>query len=228
MDIVDCSRFAVLEGKDVVSFLILDRDFDFLVAFREGVDCDFSLAVFWSGIDLQSLASEVVEVEVVLGNLDQVDVTIDATVEGEVRLLGIDPVVFPVVDEDLEDVFLFQATCEIDAESGISAIVLADFLFVEDDPTGGIDALEFDIEPLSFLHFRAGEAVEVDGFPAIVVPAAVLAVKGVPGVGKGDVFRFLGFGIDEDPIGIDVRYLTHTKVSLPLYSKGGRKCKRLQ
>ena len=164
----------------------------------------------------------------VFGNLDQVDVAIDAAIEGEVRLLRIDPVVFPVVDEDLENVFRLEGRSEVDTERGIAAIVLSDFLLVEENAARGVDTLEFDIEPIPILHLGTLEAAGVDGFSPIVVATAVLAIEGIPGVGDGDVFRRLGSGIDEDPVGINVRYLTHAKVSLPLYSKGGRKCKRLQ
>lgn len=63
--------------------------------------------------------------------------------------------------------------------------------------------------------------MRIHGFATIVVAAAVLAIHGIPRVGNDNIFCFLCPGIDEDPIGIDIRYLTHAKISLPLYSKGG-------
>ena len=60
MDVLDRSRFVVLEMEDDVSVLVLDFDFDFLGALRESVDGDFSLGVLGKGIDLNGLASEVV------------------------------------------------------------------------------------------------------------------------------------------------------------------------
>lgn len=152
---VDHPLFVVPKRENAVSLSIPNVDFDLLRACREGADSDLSLALLEKGIDLDRLASEVVEVEMVLRNLNQIDIAVDAAIEGEVRLLRVDPVVFPVVDKDFEEVFLLKGRSEIEPEGRIAAIMASDLLFVEKDTTGGIDAFEFNIKMVSLFHLGA-------------------------------------------------------------------------
>ena len=152
---VDHPLFVIPKRENAVSLSIPNVDFDLLRACREGTDSDLSLALLEKGIDLDRLASEVVEVEMVLRNLNQIDIAVDAAIEGEVRLLRVDPVVFHVVEKEFEVVFLLMGRSEIEPEGRIAAIMASDLLFVEEDTTGGIDAFEFNIKMVSLFHLGA-------------------------------------------------------------------------
>ena len=83
------------------------------------------------GGDLQARAAVVVHIEVVFVDDHQQHVPVDAAVEGEVRLLGVYPVVDAVVHVDGELVFILEEVCYIPAEGGIAAVVAAHLGAVE-------------------------------------------------------------------------------------------------
>ena len=137
-----------------------------------------------SGIHGNAGAAEEIHVKVVLVQNHQVNITVDAAVEGEVSLLGIDPVVDGVINFHQQIVFSGQHIGNIGTEGGVAAVVGGDFLAVQNHLSRCIDATELQVNHFVFLIERGGvEGLAVSAGTAPVVVAAVLAVQVVPGVG---------------------------------------------
>ena len=113
----------------------------------------------------------------VLVDDDQPYVPIDAAVEGEVRLLGVHPVVDRVVHRHGQGVVIRQHVGDILAEGGAAAIVGHDLLAVQRHLGGGVDPPELQVHPLG-VGVKVGlgeESAVMAGAPPVAV-AAVLAV----------------------------------------------------
>ena len=159
---------------------------DHLRIFHVGPALHMDLAVLavHGGGHLEAGAAEVIHVKVVLADHHQPGIPVDAAVEGEVGLLGINVVVAAVVGHDLQVVFVLQQGGDIRAEGGVAAVVVDDLPAVQRHVRGGVDALKFQIHCLGGrVEVRPGKAAGVGAAAAPVVVAAVLAVDVVPGMG---------------------------------------------
>ena len=139
-----------------------------------------------AGGDFQPLAAAVVQLEVVLGDKEQQHVPVDAAVEGEVRLLGVHPVVDAVVHVDGEGVLVLEQVRHVPAEGGVAAVVGAHLGAVQLHLRGGVHPPELQVDPLVRPEFRLGKPLFIDARPPPVVVPPVLAIDGVPGVGQGN------------------------------------------
>ena len=174
-----------LGGGDNVSGRIQQLNGEDALALDQGLDPDVGLSVLEGRGDLHAGVAEVAQRDVVFRDHHQADVAVDAAVEGEVGLLGVDAVVDAVVHLDGELVVLFQQVGDMDTEGGVAAVVGADVLAVQQNFGAGIDALELQPDFLrSCVERRSGKGGAVGAGAAPVIVAAVLAVFCVPSVGQ--------------------------------------------
>ena len=179
-----------LGGGDNVSGRIQQLNGEVALALDQGLDPDVGLAVLEGRGDLHAGVAEVAQRDVVFRDHHQADVAVDAAVEGEVGLLGVDAVVDAVVHLDGKTVILFQQLRDVDTEGGVAAVVGADGPAVQQDLGAGVDALELEPDLLrSRVERRSGEGSAVGAGAAPVVVAAVLTVLRVPCVGQRDGCR---------------------------------------
>ena len=157
------------------------------------------------------------QLEVLRRHGDQVHGPVEAAVEGEVRLLGIYGFIILVVDGNGKGVFLRQLPGKLHPEGGVAALVAAELFAVEIDLGGHGRAADFKKQALARGLLRP-QLAHVPAGTAVIVVAAVLAVDGVPGVGKGDglapggVFHGLrrgDGGFQKPPSLVDVCDFTH-------------------
>ena len=89
--------------------------------------------------------AQIIQIEMRLGNNHQPHIPIDAAVKGEVRLLGIDSVIFRVVHLYGQLVVLLQQSSNLAPESGITAVMDSNQGSIEAHPGRGVDALKFQV-----------------------------------------------------------------------------------
>ena len=181
---MELSVCALSPGYDAAG-CVLQLDGDSALTFHDGLDPDVSLAVLEDGGDLDAGVAEVAQRDVVLADHHQADVAVDAAVEGEVGLLGVDAVVDAVVHLDGELVVFCQQIGDMDTEGGVAAVVGADVPAVQQNFGAGIDALELQPDFLrSCVERRSGKGGAVGAGASPVIVAAILAVFCVPSVGQ--------------------------------------------
>ena len=162
--------------------------------------------------DLQPRSAVIPQRKMGLRHQNQADIPIQAAVESEIRLLGIDGLAAGVADRDSQLVVSLQAVGQIHPEGRIPAGVLGQLFAVQIDFGRHGRALKFQPDPAVFRRFRPVQVAEIPAFAPVVVVTAVLAVLGVPGVGQRyrDAWGIGGvFGLDEGPILIQRMNGTH-------------------
>ena len=172
-----------LAGQHLGTGGVVNRELDLAVALHPGLDLDVSVCAVDSGRDLHARAAEVIQRDVVPVDDQQTDVAVDAAVEGEVSLLGVDTVIFAVVRLHDQLIAVGQQRRDIRAEGGVAAVMAGDLHPVQRDLGAGIHALKLQPDLLGIL-VKSGrrELRLVDAGAAPIVVAAVLAVDVVPGV----------------------------------------------
>jgi hypothetical protein len=141
---------------------------------------------------------------------DQTDASIEAAVEGEVRLLGIDAVRGTVVRDDRQE-FIAGNHRERTAEGRIAAVMMGEEFAIEIDVRRHSYALEFEIKLLIVLENDFPKLFLIEGAAAVIVVPAVGAVFGIPSVGeieRNEVAALLGILV-EKPTFVDVLYFAH-------------------
>ena len=174
-------RVQALAGQHLGTGGVVNRELDLAVALHPGLDLDVSVCAVDSGRDLHARAAEVIQRDVVPVDDQQADVAVDAAVEGEVSLLGVDAVIFAVVRLHDQLIAVGQQRRDIRAEGGVAAVVAGDLHPVQRDLGAGIHALKLQPDLLGIL-VKSGRRKPrlVDAGAAPVVVAAVLAVDVVP------------------------------------------------
>ena len=172
-------------GKDGVVLGVQNGDSDFTLTIRPGFYFNRCLAVFGRGSDLDTGRAIIRQGKVVLVHHQQGHIPVDAAVEGEVRLLGVDPVIDGVVHLHGQGVFLLQQGGDVRPEGGIAAVVGADHRIIQHHGGAGIDPLKLQPDLLAF-GVKGGTKkgfLILAAAPPVVV-AAVLPVYIVPCVGQ--------------------------------------------
>ena len=116
-------------------------------------------------------------------------IAVNAAVEGEVGLLGVDGVVVAVVHIHAQQVAaVAQRIGNVHAKCRIAALVLSQLLLVQIDLGGHGNGVKLQNGASVFRQGDVRQHGGVAAGAAVVVIAAVLPVHGVPGVGQGDGF----------------------------------------
>ena len=122
------------------------------------------------------------QVKVCVADLDEVHITIQAAVEGEVGVLGVD-VGHRVGDRHSQNVALgLHGGSQVKTEGGKAALVGAQFPAVAVNGGNMVGALELDVLLLALGGVGQIDLVRADAAP--VVGATVLAVQRVPSMGQ--------------------------------------------
>ena len=168
-----------------------------------------------AGGHLQAGAAEVVHGEAVLVHHHQFHVPVNAAVEGEVRLLGIDPVVHAVVHLHHQVILLRQQSGDAAPEGGVTAVVVQHRMAVQLHIGAGIHALKLQIHILRRrVESGHGEVLLIGAGAAPVVVAAILPVHSVPGV--GDIHRAgVSLRAGEGPLFIQIDPCSHGRFFVP-------------
>ena len=135
-------------------------------------------------------------------------IAVNAAVEGEIGLLGVDGIIVAVVNRNHQLIgTIVQGIGDVHAESRITALVLGHFLTVQTDNCSHSYAVKLQNRAAAVGQFRLLQYTGVAAGAAVVVVAAVLTVYSVPSVGKGDrlVMTFLG----KSPTGVQQNCFAH-------------------
>ncbi len=185
-------------------------------ALDPGLDLDLGVLLAVCNVrgDLETGGTVVVKRKVRRRDDQQLDIAVDAAVEGEVGLLRVDAIVLGVVDGHAQGVGARdQRVGDVHAEGRVAAVVVAQGLSVDLDVGRGVDALELQVDDLrGGVERRRVKAALVGAGAAPVVVAAVLAVDGVPGVGHVDLLNGAG-GTREIPALVQVDVSAHGTAS---------------
>ena len=164
-------------------------------------------------------AAVVLQIEVGGGHADDVHITVQAAVEGEIRVLGVNVVVGLVGDRDHQQVFfiLLAQIGDVCPEGGIAALVVDDLLTVDIDSSLGVGAQELHEDPAAGQGLLGScEGLGIPAGAAVVAAVAVIAVHSVPGVGQvhvspvcGICSRQAGVFPDKFPVFVDVDNISH-------------------
>ena len=131
--------------------------------------------------------TQIVQGKVCLVDHNQPNPSVNAAIEGEVRLLGIDLGVLAVVHVHMQIVFILKERCNLCTEGGIAAVVGAKRLAVQRHSRRSIDAVK--LQPHFFagrIKRRLGKGMLVVTSAPLVVIAPILSVNVVPRVGNGN------------------------------------------
>ena len=135
-------------------------------------------------------------------------IAVNAAVEGEVGLLGVDGVVVAVVNRNNQLICtIVQGIGDVHTEGGVAALVLGHFLTVQADNCSHGHAVKLQNRAAAIGQLRLFQRAGIGAGAAVVVVAAVLTVYSVPSVGKGDrlVMAFLG----KSPTGVQQNCFAH-------------------
>ena len=172
---------------DGLSLGVDERDAHF-AAGDAALHADIGRIAVRRGRHADTAGAEIVQREMNLVDDQQTNRTINAAVEGEIRLLGIDAVVFAVVGDDDEVICFGKQRRNVHAERGIAAVMDADFPAVYGDRCGCVDAVEFEPDLFAVpVKRRAGKGTLVSAASALVIVSAILSVDVVPGMGNVDL-----------------------------------------
>ena len=162
-----------------------DGDLHLALALDAGLHADVGAAALDGGGDAHAAAAEVIQRDVIFADDQQADIAVDAAVEGEVRLLGVDAVVFAVVRNDSQGVLLCQQGGDVGAEGRVAAVVADDLGAVQGNGGAGVDTLKLQPDLLGVgVKGGLGEGGLVGAAAALIVVAAVLPVDMVPCMGQ--------------------------------------------
>src|SRR5699024_8151636 len=109
----------------------LEFDLDIAFPFHPGLDVDRGIGALDGGGDLHAAAAQIAQGDVVAGDHDEAYIPVDAAVEGEVGLLGIDGIVAAVVHRHGEGVVFCQDAGDVGPEGGVAAVMVQDLLPVD-------------------------------------------------------------------------------------------------
>ena len=159
--------------------------------------------------DLDARGSAVTQFKMGSGYHDQIHPPVQSAVEGEVRLLGIDPVIVRVVQAYDQRVILLQIL-QPDPEGAVAALMAANLLTVEHYLTGVGSSQEFQPDLIARMDLRFGQLPGIIAGAPVVIIAAVLTVNRVPGMGqRNSLGSFPGAQLGEQPIVMNGEYFTH-------------------
>ena len=208
--VLGAQSFAVLVEQGVAD------DLAFLGIGQENLNLGLGITTLHDGRDLDAGAAVVVQIKVGLRNGDDVDVTVQTAVEGEVCHLGIDAVVGSIVNGDDQQIFISQSFGQVHAPGGVTAIVVSQVLTVQIHISGGVGTIDFQVVALCRRQVCLGDGLCVVSGAAPVVVAAVLTVYSIPAVGDVDCFpvgtqRFgdCGCFLGEEPALVDAYDISH-------------------
>ena len=142
------------------------------------------ILAFHNGGHLDAGAAEVVQIEVAFGYAQDVHITVNAAVEGEVCHLGIHPVVGGVVHQDHQHIFPLHRVGHVHTPGGVAAVVMGQVLAVEVSIGRGVGTVDLQVVAVGGGQIQLVEALGIHRRAAVVIVAAVLAVNGVPAVGQ--------------------------------------------
>ena len=135
-------------------------------------------------------------------------IAVNAAVEGEVGLLGVDGIVVAVVNRNHQLICtIVQGVGDVHTEGGVAALVFGHFLPVQADNCSHSHAVKLQNRAATVGQLGLLQCTGVAAGAAVVVVAAVLTVYSVPSVGKGDrlVMTFLG----KSPTGVQQNCFAH-------------------
>ena len=178
-------RVGTLADGNRIALSVLNGDSDCAVlCVMPGANPDKSILTLDLRMNGDTRTAEIVQVKVVPVDNNQLHVPVDAAIEGEVRLLGVHPVVDGVVHLHGKVVLIFQKRRHIAAEGGVPAVVGHGHGTVHNDLRGGIHARKFQINTFVRTEFRCGKALFIDTFAPPVIISPVLTILIVPGMGN--------------------------------------------
>ena len=135
-------------------------------------------------------------------------IAVNAAVEGEIGLLGVDGVVVAVVHIHAQQVAaVAQRIGNVHAKCRIAALMLSELLLVQIDLGGHGNGVKLQNGASVFRQDDVRQHGGVAAGAAVVVIATVLPVDGVPGVGQGDGFVVSFFG--KNPVLVQKNCLAH-------------------
>ena len=200
---------AILDGN--ARLLAIQREVDALRADNERLNSHLTAAlgkVSHSRRDPDRHRAVFSKGKVSSGHNMQRYIAVNAAVEGEVGLLGVDGVVVAVVHIHAQQVAaVAQRIGNVHAKCRIAALMLSELLLVQIDLGGHGNGVKLQNGASVFRQDDVRQHGGVAAGAAVVVIATVLPVDGVPGMGQGDGFVVSFFG--KNPVLVQKNCLAH-------------------
>ena len=147
---------------------------------------------------------------------DEIHISVQAAVEGEIRHLRVNGVVRAVVHSDDEQRFAGEFIGDIDAPCGVAAVVVRHVPAVCVDIGRGVGAADLEIIAVGRRQIELIDRFCVIAGAAVEVISAVLSINRVPGVGQIDPVPPFGHGCGnrighfcECPLGVQIIDRSH-------------------
>ena len=153
----------------------------------------FRIGAVYSGRNLNSGCSEIIQVKMNLRYDNQLYVTVNAAVKGKIRFLGIDSIILPVIHKHLNPVFLPERFCHIHPESRIASFMPTQLCAVHGNLRYGVSAFKLQIHPVILRTFNLGKRLSIQADAAVIIISPILAVHSIPAMGQIDPFPFSFF-----------------------------------
>ena len=166
------------------------------------------------GSDLNAGSTTIGQLEMGFGYNDQIHAAVQAAIEGEVRFLGIYPVIVGIVHPDHQLVFFLQIV-QLNPEGAVAAFVMGKPHTIPEHFGSVGCTKDFQPDLVSGIQLRFVQLPGIIAGAAVIIIAAVLPVNSVPGMGQGDSLdSFPGVPLGEQPIVMNWKYFTHNRTPL--------------
>ena len=171
------------------------------------------------GCNNESLAAEIFKIKMRFLYTNDVYVTVNTAVEGEIRHLRINFLVGSVIYQDTKRILRAEITRDIHTPSGISTVVMRKTLAVHIHVGRGIRTVYLKIVFFCFREQVGAEHLSVKASATEIVVSAVLTVGRIPSMRNRDGFSYLcgaylGYSFEKLPIIVKFQYLSHNAFSL--------------
>ena len=218
------SGFGAFNLCDFVFFLIVNGVNQLLCrsyVLNEYLNFNVCVLAVNGGGDHKTGAAVVVKVEVRLVNSNEVYVTVDTTVEGEVCHLGVNGFVYGVFNNNSDFGLVCYLFGDVYSPGGVTAIMVREFFAANVNVGRGVSAAQLKVVEVCCRQISLVQSFAVNAIATEVIIAAIHTVSGIPRVGKIYFFTLANSNISavfyKQPILIQVDNVSHGIYSFQLW-----------
>ena len=124
----------------------------------------------------------IVHVKMAVRYCDKTHHAVQSAIKRKVCFLWVYGLVVRIVHPDFQCIFVFKHFCDIDAETGITSLMVCKLSAVHTHVCSHRCTIEFQIGFSAFFHFRFLERFHIFTGSSVIIIAAILSVYGIPGV----------------------------------------------
>ena len=205
-----------LNFSNLVFFLIVNGINELLCrgnVFYKYFNFNVCVVALNSGSDHKAGATVVIKVKVSLVYSNEVYVTVDTAVKGEVCHLGVNGLVDGVFNNDCDLGLVSDLFCDVNSPGGVTAIVVSELFAANVNVGRGIGAAQLKVVEVCSRQVSLVQGLAVNAVATEVVVAAIHTVNGIPGVGQVYAFALengnIGAIFNKQPILVQVDNVSH-------------------